>query len=482
MEKQMRNGFRWKLLQKGSLIINQTSLRLLLVLLGVGLPVTAFSSEASPGSLVKWAGEQLHSSKSYAVVIGINAYSDHNTNDLKYAVNDARSMAHLLKNLGYQITEDDVLLRSDPLQDDITKEMIQKAISKVLQKTRAEDRVIVFYAGHGQEIEYRTGGRDAYLLPSNYDPNDIIATALSFRDLVHMTDLKPVKAKHVLFILDACFAADALTPLTEGPGNGEEISYAPVRNRQFYQELLDGRAVVAITAGDRDQKVQEENGHGVFVQGLITGLSGAADGNGDGLINFNELFYWLEKHVYDSSGSYGQRIKTARLLPGNGQEIFIVPILEMREALLEERQAEKISNEPQRRSESMSDENDSPTALYNKALALLRDKGLPALARRQFILFMDNFPGSSLMPNVLYWLGETYYTEKRYERAIGSFARVIQMFPRHSKAPDALLKIGYCREKLNEMPAARFHLKELILRYPKSGSAKRAQTKLREWK
>jgi tol-pal system protein YbgF len=297
-----------------------------------------------------------------------------------------------------------------------------------------------------------------------------------------MTDLNWVKAKHVLFILDACFAADALTPVAEGRGNGEETSHASIRNRQFYQELLDGRAVVAVTAGDRGQRIQEKNDHGVFVQGLITGLSGAADSNGDGLIHFNELFSWLKAHVYASSGDYGQHIKMARLLPGNGQAVFIAPSLEMRDALSGKREEKEIARELQKRNEPMDAENDSPTDLYNKALALLLDKELPALARRQFLRFMDNFPESSLMPNVLYWLGETYYTEKRYERAIGSFEQVLRIFPRHPKAPDALLKIGYCREKLNEIPAARFHLKALIRRYPKSSSAKLARTKLRDWK
>ena len=201
--------------------------------------------------------------------------------------------------------------------------------------------------------------------------------------------------------------------------------------------------------------------------------------------------------MYDSSGSHGQQIKTARVLPDNGQTVFIVPSPEMREVLLGRREADEITGEMQKRRERLISETDeqepesiaavktdSPTSLYDKALALLRDRKAPApaLARKHLHRFMDYYPGSNLMPNVFYWLGETYYTEKRYDKAIDTFRKVIQTYPRHPKAPDALLKIGYSYEKLNEIPNARYHLEDLVQRYPKSGSAKLAQTKLQEWK
>lgn len=118
-------------------------------------------------------------------------------------------------------------------------------------------------------------------------------------------------------------------------------------------------------------------------------------------------------------------------------------------------------------------------ARYDKALALLWDKK-PEEARTLLNEFLVDFPSSSLAPNALYWLGETYYSQKRYAQAILTFRDVMRRFPSHSKASAAVLKIGYSYEQLGDMQNASFYLKALLKEYPNSDSADLARTKLKQ--
>lgn len=122
--------------------------------------------------------------------------------------------------------------------------------------------------------------------------------------------------------------------------------------------------------------------------------------------------------------------------------------------------------------------NELPYA-YTEAVRLTRsgntDKGRQML--RAFI--MEN-PDSPLVPNAYYWLGETYYHDKRYAQAILTFKEVTSRFPKDPKAAASLLKIGYSYEMLGDKNNARFYLNALLQDYPKSDPAKLARKALDE--
>ncbi len=116
-------------------------------------------------------------------------------------------------------------------------------------------------------------------------------------------------------------------------------------------------------------------------------------------------------------------------------------------------------------------------ALYDEALLQVRQKNT-IKGREMFLQFVRENPKSSLLPNALYWLGETWYHEQEYGEAILSFKDVAGRFPDHNKAPAAMLKIGYCYERLNDTNNARFYLQALIDEYPKSEPARLARKNL----
>jgi tol-pal system protein YbgF len=109
---------------------------------------------------------------------------------------------------------------------------------------------------------------------------------------------------------------------------------------------------------------------------------------------------------------------------------------------------------------------------YQNALSLLLDQEKPEESRQAFSVFLTENPNSPLAPNVLYWVGETYYTEKKYDDAALLFKDVVARYPKHDKAADALYKGSLSYLKLNDAENAAYMQKLLLEDYPNSRAAK----------
>ncbi len=116
-------------------------------------------------------------------------------------------------------------------------------------------------------------------------------------------------------------------------------------------------------------------------------------------------------------------------------------------------------------------------ALYSAAKSFL-DQGKNKEARKNFELFIEKFPTSSSADNARFWIADSYYRDKWYEKAILEYQRVLEEYPRGNKVTAALLKQGYSFAKLGEKGNARLILKDLIQKYPQSQEAKSARTKM----
>lgn len=116
-------------------------------------------------------------------------------------------------------------------------------------------------------------------------------------------------------------------------------------------------------------------------------------------------------------------------------------------------------------------------ALYNAALNDYYAEKFEQ-ARSAFDRFIDKYPKSELVPNAYYWKGETYYSEKNYAQAILTFKEITGRYGKHSKAPDALLKIGMSYDKVGDSDNAIFYLRALIEDFPSSHAAKLGRQEL----
>lgn len=116
----------------------------------------------------------------------------------------------------------------------------------------------------------------------------------------------------------------------------------------------------------------------------------------------------------------------------------------------------------------------SPEEVYTKALNDYH-KGNYDLAISGFKSYLTFYPKTSLVPNSQYWLGESYYGQRKYREAIREFDKLIKEYPDSAKVPAAMLKQGNAYLELNEKAQGKRVLQELKAKFPNSGDARRAQ-------
>jgi tol-pal system protein YbgF len=121
----------------------------------------------------------------------------------------------------------------------------------------------------------------------------------------------------------------------------------------------------------------------------------------------------------------------------------------------------------------------TPEALYQKGLDTFKN-GDPQKARELLAKFIELYPSHELAANAHYWLGETYYGEKKYDQAVLEFQEVIKNFPGKEKVPAAMLKQGMAFKELGDVKSARYVYKKLIEGFPTADETKTAKGKLKE--
>ena len=116
---------------------------------------------------------------------------------------------------------------------------------------------------------------------------------------------------------------------------------------------------------------------------------------------------------------------------------------------------------------------------YDAALALVNahqfGPGLEALAA-----FLVKWPDHPYVDHAMYWRGECYFAQADYAHASEQFEGVLARFPAGMKAPDALLKLGMCHQKLGHAAQARACFDRLVQDYPQSDAARHAPAPLAE--
>lgn len=121
---------------------------------------------------------------------------------------------------------------------------------------------------------------------------------------------------------------------------------------------------------------------------------------------------------------------------------------------------------------------ESAPELYDRALRRIRNDQALADGRALMELFLKRYPEDALAVNAAYWVGETYYAEKAYDKAILQFEDVIQKYSEHPKVASAMLKQAFAFEALGDKGNSRLLLQRVIDRFPLSEEASRAKEKL----
>ncbi|MEI8305572.1 MAG: caspase family protein [Chloroflexales bacterium] len=277
---------------------------------------------------------------STAVIIGIEQYA-HGIPCLSTPVNDATHLSTLLASEhGY---------RPILLTEEVTKARLTRLFCEELpQAMTADDRLLVYFAGHGVALE----GQDrpeGYLLLQDARADE----STTFLNMAELYDwLKVLPCRHLLLILDCCFAGAMRWSSMRDLRPRQHVLY-----RERFERFTNNLAWQILTSAAHDQKALDVisgevlgqradrrvdgRRHSPFALALFEALRGAADlfpkGQGDGVITATELYLYLRESVENRAATDAHheqtpglwsmpRYEQGKLRPTDkGEYIFLTP-------------------------------------------------------------------------------------------------------------------------------------------------------------
>jgi tol-pal system protein YbgF len=96
--------------------------------------------------------------------------------------------------------------------------------------------------------------------------------------------------------------------------------------------------------------------------------------------------------------------------------------------------------------------------------------------------FLKKFPDSVFVPNVHFWMGESYFAQQDYKNSLASYQLLVDKYSYSPKTPDAMLAVASCQQQLKSVKSAKKTLKRLIAKYPHSEAAGKAKALLKTLK
>ncbi|WP_164018875.1 polysaccharide deacetylase family protein [Pyxidicoccus trucidator] len=390
--------------------------------------------------------------ESWAVVIGINAYQK--WPKLSYAVNDAEGVRDLLVRK-YRFKPENVTVLLDA---QATRERILSVLGDALAdpaKVQREDRVFVFFAGHGITRRLPNGKSLGYIVPVDADTSNYQSTAISMTNFQDISEAMP--AKHAFFVMDACYSGLALT--RGGAPAGADV-------RKYLQEVTRRSVRQVLTAGGADEQVADQgpNGHSIFTWTLLQGMEGQADLNADGYVTASELAAYVGPTV----SSLSRQTPAFGSMPGSEGGEFVFELSREGEFLSES--SEQLDTEAitlNAELERVRSEIAAKTA-RNEALARELAEAKSQLSRLQDAGTTSAVATTPVPPATPAEearrrsdRGMTLYREKRYDEALAEFQAAARLDPTDAQATNNVGFVHFRRGEYAE--AVKWLEKTLVL-------------------
>jgi len=238
---------------------------------------------------------------SYAVCIGIDEYIHWPM--LSCAVSDAVAMQKKLMERGFNEVK---LIKNE----EATKQGILSALAWLARTAHEDDRVVIYFSGHGETREGRGGEKLGYIIPVDCTKTDYYVNAISMGKISEVT--YEIKAKHILYLMDCCYSGIALM--------------APRADEEFMIQMTQDPCVYMITAGKAGEQALEIGDHGLFTGYILRGLNGEADGDKNGVVSGTELGQYTRRWVMFEANKLN-RTQTPRFgaIDGEGEIVFLTP-------------------------------------------------------------------------------------------------------------------------------------------------------------
>jgi hypothetical protein len=223
----------------------------------------------------------------HALVVGIANYPRIRRLS-KTVLNDARDLASLLTNAahcGYptgQVTQ--------LLDEQATGSGIRDALTALSTGTDSSDTVVVFFSGHGAH-RWVKGEYEQFILPYDFDPDDLLGTAISGHEMTER--LRKISAGRLLVLFDSCHSGGAAEP------KGGLALMKRGLSEDYYQALAQGkgRVVIASSRPDEESLTLPVLRNSLFTHYLLEALRGKGKTQGDGYVRVFDLFRHVADHV-----------------------------------------------------------------------------------------------------------------------------------------------------------------------------------------
>ena len=206
--------------------------------------------------------------KSWAIVIGVENYLL--APKIPGAIEDAKAVAQAFRQLGF----DEIVELYDK---DASSRRLQQTLSDFLpRKVGRYDRLVLYFVGHAGVTQDLAGEELGYLVPWDAQMGNV-SKSVTFEQLKEFS--RRSASKHTLFFLNAAV-------------RGWEVSTAQplsLEGRLAPEDETERRAVQVLTAGDKGESMSQDDGKSLFVQILVSGLNGMADGNKNGWLMASEV-------------------------------------------------------------------------------------------------------------------------------------------------------------------------------------------------
>ena len=212
-----------------------------------------------------------------ALLIGTEKY-EHFQN-LKTPVNDVNALGKVLSNeFGYEIKK---LLNPD-------RKTITTTLNSLVRELEPEDNLLIFYAGHGKEVE-----GDGFWIPADADADD--DTNWLSNDYI-TRKLKNFKSRNVLVISDSCYSGTLSRGIRfSKKERNEKLSSDSVST------YLNTKSRVVITSGNLEPVLDGGGGkNSIFARALIEALLNIND-----TVSATSLFSEISPIVIEDSSSLG---------------------------------------------------------------------------------------------------------------------------------------------------------------------------------
>lgn len=260
----------------------------------------------------------------YLLTFGVNQYD--NAPNLDFSEKDAKNIQQLFQE---RSTYFDKVYQYPLLGKDFSKEAILK-LRKTLEKTKVDDQILIFYAGHG----FLDKENDFFLTCKNTNFNTPEETGVSYETLENLLDGIPARQKLVL--IDACHSGEidedyTAKIQTANANQKTNVKFKSTRDtgqrspqigmnnsfdlmKELFVDLRRGTGATVIAAARGVELAGESSllENGFFTHAIINGLKeGEADLNQDGKITVSELKTYVSKKVTELTNGLQQ--PTSRL-------------------------------------------------------------------------------------------------------------------------------------------------------------------------